>query len=130
MRKLAREAAFKLVFEYLFLKENESEQYKLVISSEEFSDNDKNYIKKVVDGVIEKYDFLLSLIEKAGSDFKIDRMYKSDIAVILLSLYEQNFMDDIPVLVSINEAIEISKIYGTEKSPAFINGILGTIKKA
>jgi len=44
-------------------------------------------------------------------------------------VFEQKFMDDIPKLVSINEAIEISKIYGTEKSPAFVNGVLAGISK-
>ena len=127
MRKLAREAAFKLIYEYLFLKETDSEQYKSVLESLEFTDNDKDYVKKVVNGVIENFDFLIDLIEKTDVNYKIDRIYKSDLAVILLSAFEQKFMDDIPRLVSINEAIEISKIYGTEKSPAFVNGVLTNI---
>lgn len=127
MRKLAREAAFKLIYEYLFIKEAESEQYKAVFSGEEFDDNDKEYIKRTVNGVIENFNFLTDLIEKLDLNFKLDRIYKSDLAIILLSAYEQKFMDDIPKLVSINEAIEISKIYGTEKSPAFVNGVLAGV---
>lgn len=127
MRKLAREAAFKLIYEYLFLREPLSEQYKIVLESEEFDQNDKMYIQKVVNGVIENYDILINLIEKLDLNYKIDRIFKSDLAVILLSGYEQKYMNDIPKLVSINEAIEISKIYGTEKSPAFINGVLAGI---
>jgi len=70
MRKLAREAAFKLIYEYLFLKETDSEQYKSVLESLEFTDNDKDYVKKVVNGVIENFDFLIDLIEKTDVNYR------------------------------------------------------------
>jgi N utilization substance protein B len=52
-------------------------------------------------------------------------MARVDLAIIRLALYELLFMDDIPISVSINEAVELAKKYGNEKSSSFINGILG-----
>ena len=128
MRKKAREAVYKLIFEYLFLKESETEQFVSVLESKDFSDTDKQYIREVLEGVTKNFDLLIKIIESTNSTFNVSRMFKSDLAVLLLAVYEIEFMRDIPPLVSINEAIELSKIYGTEKSPSFINGVLAAVK--
>ena len=51
-------------------------------------------------------------------------MGKVDLTIIRLAVYEMKFDEDIPVSVAINEAVELAKRYGTENSPAFINGVL------
>ena len=52
-------------------------------------------------------------------------MARVDLAIIRLALYEVLYMEDIPISVSINEAVELAKKYGNEKSSSFVNGILG-----
>lgn len=63
-------------------------------------------------------------INEASKGWKTTRMGKVDLTLIRLAVYEIRFEEDIPVKVSINEAIELAKKYGTDDSPAFVNGIL------
>jgi N utilization substance protein B len=51
------------------------------------------------------------------------------LAILRLAVYEIAFMEEIPNAVSINEAIELAKVYGDDDSPAFINGLLGEVAK-
>ena len=63
------------------------------------------------------------------SGWKISRISKVSLALMRVAVYEMLFMDDIPVSVSINEAVELSKKYTVEEDTAFINGVLGAISK-
>ena len=69
------------------------------------------------------------LIERYSANWKIDRMCKVDLAVMRIAVLEIMYMDDIPDAVSINEAVDIAKKYGTEESGRFVNGILGKVVK-
>ena len=122
-RSYARECAFKLVFEYLFTKEKNQ------TALDEFLQEDKNkaevgYISEVYNGVVEKFDALKEKLTEASHAFAIDRIFKVDLAILLVALYEMMFISSIPKNVSINEALELSKTYSTEKSGSFINGVL------
>ncbi len=70
------------------------------------------------------------VIEQHSSNWKISRMSCVDRNIMRIAVYELFFRDDIPAKVSINEAIDIGKKYGTEDSGAFINGILDSIRQA
>ena len=65
-----------------------------------------------------------------SNGFNIDRIYKLDLAALLLATYEMKYMDDIPLSVSISEAVELVKTYSTEKSNSFVNGILSSVYKS
>ena len=122
-RKNARECVFKMIFEYTFSKEKNVDTLEEFISDEE-NKEEIGYIQEVYNGVIEKYDELVNKISAVSKGFKIDRIYKIDLAILLVALYEILYIKGIPTNVSINEAINLSKIYSTDKSPSFINGIL------
>lgn len=64
------------------------------------------------------------MINEAAHGWKTSRMGKVDLTLIRLAVYEIKYEDDIPVGVSINEAVELAKKYGTDDSFAFVNGIL------
>ena len=64
-------------------------------------------------------------IETYSVNGKVSRLPRVDLAILRLALAEMFYLDEIPVSVSINEAVELAKKYGTEKSPRFINGVLG-----
>ena len=124
MRKQARDEAYKLIFQYLFNKDEEPVFLSELIENGEFNDEDINYIKSVFNGVVKNFDEWNTVILKNST---FERMFKCDIAAILLSLSEQKFCS-VKKAISINEAVEIAKTYGTEKSPAFVNGILGKVE--
>lgn len=129
-RKIAREYAYKLIFEYIFTKETEDGISKNIIFQDpELSKIDSEYIESVVHGVKEHYDELLEIISRNAKNFKLERIFRADLAALLLAVYEMKYMPDIPMNVSIAEAVEIVKSYATEKSYQFVNGVLSGVYK-
>lgn len=132
-RKLARDFAYKLIFEYIFNRDDVSMIDPAVkdtmLQAPELKQKDIDYINNVVDGVKDKYDELTSLISKYAKNFKIERIFKPDLAALLLATYEMKYCEDIPPKVSISEAIEIVGEYSTDKSKSFVNGVLAGIYK-
>ena len=84
----------------------------------------------LVDGVRENRATIDAVIERFSSNWKISRMSCVDRNVLRIAVFELLFCTDIPPKVSINEAIDVGKRYGTEESGAFINGILDSIRMA
>ncbi len=66
-------------------------------------------------------------IEKYSINWKLERMARTDLAILREAASEIMYIDDVPAAVTINEAVELAKIYGTEKSTKFINALLGKI---
>lgn len=121
-RVLSRELAFKLIFEYCITGEKNDLTVEDLLSENE--DADKEYVTKVYNGVIEKFDALQAEIAAKVNGFTIDRVFKIDLSLLLLALYEIKYMDQIPAVVSVNEVLNLAKQYSTEKSAAYINGVL------
>lgn len=123
-RRDARDVAFKLIFEFTFTKENKDfliDEYSLELN---LDSDDMSYIKEVYFGVISHYDELIQDISKYAENFSVDRIYKVDLALLLLAIYEIKYMEKIPFKVSVNEAIGLAKKYSTEKSVKYLNGVL------
>ncbi|HHX48965.1 MAG TPA: transcription antitermination factor NusB [Clostridiales bacterium] len=129
LRKKSREAAYKLIFEALFsdFLPNKTSLDNIILS--EGLQEDKDYIEIVYFGVLEKHKELMEIISKFAIGFKIERIYKADLAALFLAIYEMKYMDDIPLNVSIAEAVELVKRYSTEKSSRYVNGILSSVFK-
>lgn len=128
-RKVARECAYKLVFEYVFNGSSSDETKTELLKDKPLNEADVNYIDAVIVGMTEHYDEIYSFVAKFTGNFNIERMFKPDLAVLILAVYEMKYMDDIPLSVSINEAVELIKNYSTEASSKYVNGVLGAIYK-
>ena len=102
------------------LRERLSEMLKLA------PDHQRFYMT-LIKGVIENRSRIDQLIEQFSNNWKISRMGCVDRNILRIAAYELLFCPDIPPKVSINEAVDIGKLYGTEESGAFINGILDGI---
>jgi len=92
--------------------------------------NKKNidqFTLKLVKGVKNNFENLNEIINLHSSNWQIDRMSILDRNMLRIALYEIMFEQEIPLKVTINEAIEISKKYGTNESGKFVNGILGKV---
>lgn len=81
----------------------------------------------LVRGVLNHQEELDDLISNYADNWALDRMPLLDRNIIKISLYEMLYEQDIPFSVSINEAVELAKIFGTEDSRKFVNGVLGKI---
>jgi N utilization substance protein B len=80
-------------------------------------------------GVAQHQEFIDELIKKYTPSWPFERLNLTDRNILRLGIYEMFFRPDIPEVVSINEAVELAKLYGTDDSPAFINGVLDSIYK-
>lgn len=86
---------------------------------------DGDFVKRIVNGVNENLEHIDSIIKERLKNWKMERLCRVDKNILRMAIYEMLFCTDVPQTVSINEAIEIAKIYGTEDSGKFVNGILG-----
>ena len=114
-RRIARENAFILIFESIF-KEDESCEEIFAKATEIRGLEYDEYVKTAFFGSYENRAYIDSVVEKHSTGWKKERISPVSMAVIRLAAFEIMFMDDIPVSVSINEAIELSKKYDDEKS--------------
>lgn len=100
-----------------------------------FSNQEENrdyysFGESLVLGAIDNISEIDEAISKQAKNWKFDRIAKVDLAVLRLALYELLFRDDIPPIVSINEAIDLGKTFSNLESKRFINGILDEVKKS
>ena len=126
-RTEARKAALDLLFEREFrLDEQNEEIFALSCEAREL-ENDE-YIKKVYFGVCENLEKIDEVISRNAKGWKVSRLSKVSRSILRLCVYEMLFADEIPLRVSINEGIELAKLYEDEKARPFINGVLNSVK--
>ena len=132
-RKLAREVAFKLIFETAFQKDEEVEKLASMLKKVEENENDEmtieddKYVEEISKGVTERQEELDGVIREHLKGWTMERLNKVDIAILRLAIYEILYREDIPYKVSANEAVELAKTFSEEASPSFINGVLAEI---
>lgn len=124
-RRLAREIAFKALFQVDIGKCRSEIALQHSINEFSFKNDEEIFIRDLVEGVVEKKDTLDETIKKHLVKWEIDRLSAVDRNLLRLALYEIIYRSDIPHAVSINEALELAKKYGsTGEAVGFINGIL------
>ena len=129
-RRQARELAMQALF-YMDMQSNVSLQM-----LEPFCRNFRPpkkvtpFFLTLVNGVVETKTEIDALIERFSKNWKISRMSCVDRNVMRIAVYELLHCEDIPPKVSINEAVDVGKKFGTEESGAFINGIMDSIRDA
>lgn len=124
-----REQAFILCFESLF---SDADIDELADNAGDARDEFlSDYAINCVKGIREHQDQIDEKIaSNLKSGWKINRISKVSLAIMRVAIYEMMYLEDIPVSVSINEAVELSKKYAAEDDTAFINGVLGAVAKA
>lgn len=125
-RREAREALFALLFEMTFVAPEEAAG--LYESEIEYAEREleDNYVKEGYAGVLANLTAIDELISSASKGWKLSRLARVTLALLRLAVYEMCFAE-LPYHIAINEAVELAKVYGEDKSPAFINGVLNKI---
>lgn len=126
-RREERQQALTFVFERLFRDDSAEEVFE--DATEARDEEISGYARKVVTGVEEHLTEIDTLIEENLKGWKKNRIAKMSLTILRIAVYEMCYVDNIPVSVSINEAVELAKYYATDKEAAFINGVLGSIAK-
>ena len=126
-RRRSRELAIKVLFHLEFSKDDPAEAFDLICNDFGAPEGVKPFSKELVLGVCAYLKELDGLIGETSENWRLERIAKVDRSILRLAVYELLHRDDIPPKVSINEAVDLGKKFGTEESGAFINGILDKI---
>lgn len=127
-RRHGRELALQLLFQIDMMGDDSSEAIAKFCENFGVATAEEPFMLKLVSGVREHVEGIDQWLVLSSSNWKLTRMSRVDRNVIRIATYELLYCDDIPAKVSINEAVDIGKRYGTEDSGAFINGILDNIR--
>ena len=127
-KRKAREQAFIILFERSFNSElTIDEILKIAVESEVIEKN--KMTADIVRKAEEHIDEIDGVIEKNLKGWSKKRISKVSLALLRMAVCEMKYFDKVPVGVSINEAVEICKVYGSDEDKSFINGILGSIAR-
>lgn len=125
-RRQAREFALQILFQLDITKDTPQEGIALFWAVREASPEIQQFTNSLVEGTIKHLAFIDKCISRFAANWSLNRMPTVDRNILRLSNYEILFTET-PEKVSINEALEIAKDYGTDESAPFINGILDNI---
>ncbi|MCH5267754.1 MAG: transcription antitermination factor NusB [Lachnospiraceae bacterium] len=128
-RKQMRDQLYRMLFQLDFHQSDElKEQVSLFLEDlTDISDADKAELQAKFEGAAEKVEQLDALIDEKSSGWSVKRLAKADLTVLRLALYEILYDEKVPDGVALNEAVELAKKYGEDKSSRFVNGVLASI---
>ena len=117
-----RELAFKTIYSKFFNVQDEE------VEMEGMDANNLEFTSNILNNFAEHYEEINSTISSNLKGYTIERVYKVDLAILVLAIIELKYIKT-PKEIVINEAVELAKKFSTEKSPKFINGFLASIVK-
>ena len=127
-RKKARDNAFKCVYELEFgMNENIDKILENCYEENNNKPDEKEYIERVVMGIKANLEEIDGIILSKLKKWSMERIAKIDLAILRLAIYEIKYIEDIPVKVSANEAVELAKTYGNNDSKSFVNGVIAKV---
>ena len=129
LRRDGRETAVQFLFSKDIKNDSHSEDLDNFFSISTAKKGAKKFALELVNGIMEKIEKIDEIIQLNVDNFEINRLSTIDRNVLRLAIYEMYYRDDIPAAVCINEAIELSKRFGTEESGSFVNGVLDKVKE-
>ncbi len=128
-RRLSRELALQVLFQIDLVNANMIESLKYIFEHYKSPEEVKEFTMTIVKGVISNLIEIDKAIKGYTDNWSLERITNIDRNILRIAIYEILYMKEIPKSVSINEAIELAKKYGTKSSFSFVNGVLGKINK-
>ena len=130
-RRKARILAFQALFQWEFNKASleQLNEFQWSSKAESLGDEDLLFSRLLVAGTLEELEQIDKLIANQSTNWELKRVNKVDLAILRISVYSLLYQKDIPANITIDEAIEIAREYGTDESFRFVNGVLDGIRK-
>ncbi len=133
-RRKARDITFKYIYSTLYGEGEVSDVLESIITAdveevETLQGEEKDYFNKVTEGLKAKEKQIDEMILSKLKNWTIERIFKIDLAILRLAVYEIIYYEDMPPKVAVNEAVELAKKYGNDASSNFVNGVLREIIK-
>ena len=113
MRKDAREAVLILLYGDLFVDERDSAETDKFLAEKKLSDSEKLFAKNLYGTINENKDYLLSIIGEIAQGFNLNRIFPTDKCALLIGMCEMTYFPDVPKIVAIDEAVNLSMKYST-----------------
>jgi N utilization substance protein B len=126
-RRKAREVALQVLFQIDVSQVDVDEAVELFWNNFEAPENVREFSTHLIKGTHSQLIKIDELIKSCSENWSLDRMSKVDKNILRLAVFELVYCDDIPPKVTLNEAIDLGKYYGSENSGSFINGILDAL---
>ena len=127
-RRKAREYAMQALYMYETVRTPVNELVALDWVDKDIPEDIRDFAITLIEGTITNIDTIDDLIKRYTKNWKFERINPVDKSILRISIYALLFLDSIPHAVTIDEGIELGKIYGSENSGQFINGILDAIR--
>jgi len=128
-RRISREMALKVLFQIDLVSTNIEEVLEYTFENGKFADEIKEFTLILVKGVMSNLSEIDKTINNYTNNWSLERITNIDRNILRMAIYEILYLKNIPKSVSINEAVELAKKYGTKSSFSFVNGVLGKIDK-
>ena len=126
-RRKARELAFKALYEIDSVNHEPSAIVDRILAEVKLTNENSSFFRDLVNGVIENKKEIDRRISSFAPVFPLKQIPAVDRNILRLAIFEILLNNKTPVKVAIDEAIELAKIFGSEKSSRFVNGVLGSI---
>ncbi|MBI4366317.1 MAG: transcription antitermination factor NusB [Deltaproteobacteria bacterium] len=128
-RRQARECALQILYEVDMASTSVEEVVRLFWDAHPVTPDIQQFAESLVRGTLQEREALDAMIAEHSAHWRVPRMAVVDRNILRMAAYELMHCQDVPIRVTLNEAIEIGKRYGSEESGAFINGILDQVAK-
>ena len=126
-RRRTRIAAFQTLCEIDMVNHSPDQVLAHVKSSHELSESATDFLVALTTGVLENIQRIDKIITEFAPSWPISQMAVTDRNLLRMAIYEMAMLDETPPKVAINEAVEVAKVFGSESSPRFVNGVLGSV---
>lgn len=130
MRRDAREAAYKILYAENFNDETDDAFKRETFSEQKLSEADVKFAEALLKTITDHKSEINDVISEFAKGYKIERLYSTDKCALMLAVAEIKYFDDIPPVVSIDEALYLVRKYSTDESLNFVNGVLASYKKS
>ncbi|MEE8318403.1 MAG: transcription antitermination factor NusB [Dehalococcoidales bacterium] len=126
-RRKARAMALQALYEIDLVKHDEEAVVSKRVTAVELSEENRSFIRGLVNGIIQRREEIDGYIRKFATAWPLEQLSIIDRNILRLAIFEVLFDNEVSVKVAINEAVELAKKFGSDNSPKFINGVLGSV---
>lgn len=125
-RKIAREVTMQALYQIELNGYTSFEEIQGFVIESAIKESEDAYVRSVINLCLEHKKEIDDEISQYLKNWKLDRLSKVDLSILRLAMIEIRYMEDIPVNVSINEAVNLAKKFSDEDASSYINGVLGS----
>ncbi len=126
-RRKARELLMQIAFQMEAQQDTTDAPLFMHLRDKTINSDLEAYVVSTYHKLVLHLDEIDAEIKKYAKGWSVSRLPKAELAILRVAICEIMFVDDMPDAVVCNEAVELAKLYGEEKAPSYINGILGTL---